>query len=337
MEKILLVLQVLSIKKICFLDQGVGPSVAEKFRLLNGQLDKTKFVEVDIENADYLIFSPFTPDHHVAGSDTIKILISGENMCPDFNACDYAISGENLTLGDRHLRVPIYAMDPATEGLIKREKVTKVEIANRSRFCSFVYSNSGLADPYREAFFLALNDAKPVSSAGRILRNDDSLESITGSEDWGLEKRNYILDFRFNIAIENAQHPGYITEKITDAFLAGCIPIYWGDPNICNEFNRNAFVNLRDFNSLDKAVDYILAIDEDENKALEMMNAPVFAGTKDLVAKYINSSRAFSDRIFSQPLPQARRRPRHGWVQGMEIYRRKDQNGFRRRLKRNRY
>ena len=43
------------------------------------------------------------------------------------------------------------------------------------------------------------------------------------------------LDFdrshKFSIVCENTAHSGYTTEKLVEAFAAGCIPIYWGDPD----------------------------------------------------------------------------------------------------------
>jgi hypothetical protein len=34
-----------------------------------------------------------------------------------------------------------------------------------------------------------------------------------------------------------------VTEKITDAFMAGCIPIYWGDLDVVKDFNPRSFIN----------------------------------------------------------------------------------------------
>ena len=35
--------------------------------------------------------------------------------------------------------------------------------------------------------------------------------------------------YRFALVFENKDWPGYVTEKIVSAFLAGAIPIYWGN------------------------------------------------------------------------------------------------------------
>ena len=60
------------------------------------------------------------------------------------------------------------------------------------------------------------------------------------------DKQQYLRNFRFNICPENVSAKGYVTEKILDAIVAGCIPIYWGgdkkeliEPDI---FNLDAFL-----------------------------------------------------------------------------------------------
>lgn len=55
---------------------------------------------------------------------------------------------------------------------------------------------------------------------------------------WGIEfpeiprgkKMDVIRDYKFCFCIENLEMPGYVTEKIIEALVAGCIPIYKGDP-----------------------------------------------------------------------------------------------------------
>jgi len=53
-----------------------------------------------------------------------------------------------------------------------------------------------------------------------------------------------LAPYRYSIAIENSQVPHYWTEKITDCFLTGTIPIYWGCPNIEDYFPSAAMIRL---------------------------------------------------------------------------------------------
>lgn len=320
-------------KKIAFLD----PDVVTFFRLLFGAVEDARFSIVAPGEADYLFYSPFTPDHHAARPDVVKILIVGENLCPDFNACDYAISGEYLDYGDRHLRMPHYAAYTAAEALASRPVLTTEDLARKTGFCNFVYSNSALADPRRDRFFHALNGVVPVVSAGQHLRNDNSLQRRDPTADWGAEKRALMERFRFTIAMENSEQAGYVTEKISDAFMARTVPIYWGDPRVVEEFNPAAFLHLRDYSDHAEAVADIRKLDAAPDRLLAMLNAPVFSGGIDRVAAYLAAARDFLENIFDRPLAEARRRPRYGRVLWLEQKRRKDQTGLRRRLRGNRF
>ncbi|MDP8234400.1 MAG: glycosyltransferase family 10, partial [Candidatus Saelkia tenebricola] len=57
-------------------------------------------------------------------------------------------------------------------------------------------------------------------------------------------KRETMQKYKFAICYENAKDiPGYITEKIFDCFLAGCVPVYWGAPNVTEHIPVNTFVD----------------------------------------------------------------------------------------------
>lgn len=54
---------------------------------------------------------------------------------------------------------------------------------------------------------------------------DDRIKSID-------DKADALDDYMFSIAVENSQDPGYITEKLTDCFITGTVPLYSGAPNV---------------------------------------------------------------------------------------------------------
>ncbi|MFA6066327.1 MAG: glycosyltransferase family 10 [Candidatus Babeliaceae bacterium] len=54
--------------------------------------------------------------------------------------------------------------------------------------------------------------------------------------------------YKFCICYENVYGiPGYITEKIFDCFRAGCVPIYWGAPNINHYIPEACYIDRRRF------------------------------------------------------------------------------------------
>ena len=58
-------------------------------------------------------------------------------------------------------------------------------------------------------------------------------------------------DHRFSIAFESSPHAYYVTEKIVNSFLAGTIPIYWGNVDINTYFNPRSFINVASFSSFE--------------------------------------------------------------------------------------
>ena len=61
-----------------------------------------------------------------------------------------------------------------------------------------------------------------------------------------LEKKQGLSDYCFSIVVENATYPNMFTEKITDCFMTGTIPIYYGIENIGDFFDIDGIIKLTD-------------------------------------------------------------------------------------------
>ena len=229
-------------------------------------LRKNYIVELDKRAPEYIFYSNF--GYKFLKYNCIKIFYSGENVFPDFNICDYAITNQNLELQDRHLVLPIFLVKKGNFIEIKeREKITKEKLKNKDRFCNFIYDNKK-GDPFRKYFFKELSKYKKVDSAGKFLNN---MGFVTKNK-MELQKK-----YRFTIAFENEGYPNYCTEKIMDAFISRTIPIYWGDNNIEQTINKKAFVNCNvEINQTTKVIEKVKRIEENENIWLEMVNEPIF-------------------------------------------------------------
>jgi hypothetical protein len=53
--------------------------------------------------------------------------------------------------------------------------------------------------------------------------------------------------YTFAICFENMILPGWITEKIFDCLAAGCVPVYWGAPEVTDRIPVESFVDMRQF------------------------------------------------------------------------------------------
>ena len=71
---------------------------------------------------------------------------------------------------------------------------------------------------------------------------------------------------------------GYTSEKLSDALLADCVPIYWGDPTVARDFDPGCFLNLADFPSAEALVERVAELDRDDSAYLEILGAPRYPG-----------------------------------------------------------
>lgn len=76
------------------------------------------------------------------------------------------------------------------------------------------------------------------------------------------DKEKKLREYKFVLALENAVFPGYITEKIFDAFFARTIPVYRGAPDIATYIPHDTFINLAEFKNIEEAILYMEHMDE---------------------------------------------------------------------------
>lgn len=71
-----------------------------------------------------------------------------------------------------------------------------------------------------------------------------------------IDKWDAIAPFKYHLVIENSSYLDYWTEKLSDAFLGGAYPIYFGCPNIYQYFSENSLsvINIDDFDSAVKKI-----------------------------------------------------------------------------------
>lgn len=78
-------------------------------------------------------------------------------------------------------------------------------------------------------------------------------------------------NYKYAICFENVSYPSYITEKIIDCFVSGVIPIYLGAPDVADFIPKEAFIDMRKFDSWKSLNIYLEEITEKD--ALKMLYA----------------------------------------------------------------
>jgi len=105
--------------------------------------------------------------------------------------------------------------------------------------------------------FRALNKIKPLTKL--LAPKFPSYQGVVNEKKLTLEK------YKFCICYENAKDiPGYITEKIFDCFVAGCVPIYWGANNINEYIPNNCFIDKRKFDDYECLYEFISTMGDDK-------------------------------------------------------------------------
>ncbi|KAJ8614054.1 hypothetical protein CTAYLR_005848 [Chrysophaeum taylorii] len=88
--------------------------------------------------------------------------------------------------------------------------------------------------------------------------------------------------YKFVVAFENSRVPGYVTEKLLLALLAGAVPVYWGD-DPTHIFNPDAFISCS--STLDDCAAEVLRLDNDHEAFEKLRSAPALApGGFDILA-----------------------------------------------------
>lgn len=78
-------------------------------------------------------------------------------------------------------------------------------------------------------------------------------------------KNDTMRKYKYAICYENAKGiPGYITEKIFDCFFAGCVPVYWGAPNVQDHIPKDTFIDKRDFKTYEDLYRYLKNMDDED-------------------------------------------------------------------------
>lgn len=238
-------------------------------------------------NPKYLLYSVFGNSHLDYSWDCVRICVAFENVCIDWNLADYGVSTHIMDFGERNLCFPYY-FTPFYQNDMRLAVKKHLLCDKKEKFCSFMVSN-GNADKIRDEFFEKLCEYKKVDSGGGWKNN------IGGK--FIADKHTWLQSYKFNLCFENSSAKGYVTEKIIQAFAAGCIPIYWGDESLCDEkyahirpvFNPKAFINVHNFDSIQSAIREIQRIDNDENAYNAMRKEPIFI-TQSL-CKFLDSEK----------------------------------------------
>lgn len=169
---------------------------------------------------------------------------------------------------------------------VKPDRILRVPFENKK---DFVMMNSNKTSNYPNELY---SERKRVIE---YFENNNFSFDLFG---YGWEKQHYksyagisndklktLSNYKYVFCYENEKDsPGYITEKIFDAFFAGCVPIYLGANNIEDFISSNTFIDARSFSRIDDMIKFVNNLKKDDYE-LYLQNINVYLNSK----KYLNT------------------------------------------------
>jgi Glycosyltransferase family 10 (fucosyltransferase) C-term len=103
-------------------------------------------------------------------------------------------------------------------------------------------------------------------------------------------KDNYVLyrNYAYCLVMENKEHPGYVTEKIFNAYMGGCLPIYYGTKEIFDIFHPDSFV-FYDVEDPQPALDLLARLRDDRDEYYRrLIGTPMLRDGRNTVEEYFS-------------------------------------------------
>lgn len=303
------------------MDSSGGKLIKLNYIGMGDDFDKTQNLIYDLlaiqgynvqitDDPDYLIcnFSEENP-YPYCGKPQIRIMYSGENYIPDFNLIDYSICPYPISFGDRNFYLPTCVWPRNHwQGLVSKPRfpeIARAQLREKTLFANFIASHESEYH-YRGDFFKQLCQYKRVESPGSYLNNMPGGMTVDFHNE---SKVAFQRKCKFSLCFESTNHYGFVTEKITDAFYADTIPVYYGSLTAKNIFNPEAFINVADYPTFDDAIKRIIQLDQDEDAYVDMLSKPILVDP-GYPSRLESELGDYIRHIFDQPLEDAYRRSR---------------------------
>ena len=273
---------------------------------LNHRLGKQFNFIYDENNPDYLIYTPKGNNYlNHKWNNCIKIAYFGENCIVNFEQADYGMGNHHIIYLDRYFKMPLFPRVlnnyfhkyNTTDFFYIRQKVLKNKL--KKKFCAAVISNYVFTDNFRLNFIEKLNSYKKVDMGGKY---HNSIGGIPVKD-----KIQFLSSYKFSIAMENTSGDGYLSEKIIESFLAGTIPIYYGDYMLEEYINPKSYILIKGIQDLDIKIEYIKKIDKNDILYKDILKEKILFD-KSLVEDFYKTYDEFLINIFKQGKNMAKRK-----------------------------
>jgi GR25 family glycosyltransferase involved in LPS biosynthesis len=251
-------------------------------------------VVLDEEKPQVVFCGPFSEKTVDRWPDVHRVYFTGENSPPDKSA--FLNIGFRYELDANYIRLPLWILEvnwwgadvdkianPRPVPLNSALKVDPAILDSKQKFCAFVATNPSNGN--RNLAFHILNAwAKEsgrggVDSGGRLFTNlpEGPLPAGRGGGGGELIKVDFYKKYKFVLTFENSSSPGYTTEKLFHAKVAGAVPIYWGDPFVDRDFDSAGFINANKISKPEDLINLVQKVADDPAEWRRMAAIPAIS------------------------------------------------------------
>lgn len=218
----------------------------------------------------------FSTNQQPTGRAKFHIFFTGENERPPQGRWDAYLSFDVHSYDGRNSYLPLWwitssdILVPTVSPYLGRPITINqlmsgrdVNFQSREKFCvAFI----GKAYPFRMQSLAALSKIGKVDVFGAIARNTRQTRAEA--------KFEISQAYKFVYAFENDHFPGYVTEKLPEAWATGAVPLYWGY-DFANSFNPKAFINAADYPTLEDFVSDVGRVSESQERWESIASKPL--------------------------------------------------------------
>jgi hypothetical protein len=148
-------------------------------------------------------------------------------------------------------------------------------------------SNRPQISDFHERSFCALVAGNPDSLRMNLYGLIDSYKHVDGyGKLFGrpvfASKFDFLKGYKFCLCPENSYFPGYVTEKLFDAWYAGTLPLYCGSIPKIGLINESALLNYSEAFQVSSWIALIKQLDLDEERYNNIYTQPLLSGKPSL-------------------------------------------------------
>lgn len=211
--------------------------------LLSLSASKSISVVNNPSQADISIFScykPITNEILKETDHTFRILFLGENVRPNYSFFDFTITSDASTYSGKNLYFPLIFFE--VDWFNKRAYQDRTVIPKRVLYKQNIIDHSVR---YKKIAFVG-NNMEPVrcNLINQLIASGIEVDMFGSQTTPVNDKFSLLSKYSFSLCPENSYFNGYVTEKLVQSYIAGCICIYWGSYQYAGISSNSKILNI---------------------------------------------------------------------------------------------